>query len=217
MVDQERLERKLQSFPKEYMRDFDYFWTWKLQVETEAMHILDEAHRKIAYSKLVQVLARWQAYRRSRNPNPWLTLKHSLDRISEYYNHIRKYSLLEFHNIPDDALEFIWHELGRVKEYESERNSSGRYYVISVCKPLMLVWGQTPAFDSNVRAHIAYTHNCLSRNRWTFEEWKEMMSEMKEEISHDQEILGFMRRKSLEKYGNDVIVPYGRFLDIYYF
>lgn len=209
-------KNKLTSFPSHYMKHFDSFWKWKLKVETDHKHILDINHLEEAYGKLCYILPRWQTYRSGGNLHPLITLKASLEKISDEYNQIRKYSLLEFNDIPRQLLELIWNELGRVKEYNGNRNDAGCYYIIAICKPLMLLWGQTLAFDSNVRKHTPW-YVSKTRTRWTFGEWKKVMEKFQESLQEDSEIVDFFKIKSLEKYGNDSFVPYGRFLDIYYY
>jgi len=207
---------KLASFPSHYMEHFDNFWKWKLRVETDQKHILDINHRKESYRKLSYILPRWQTYRNGANIHPLMTLKTSLEKIADAYNQIRRCNLLEFNNIPRPLLELIWHELGRVKEYNGNRNDAGCYYIIAICKPLMLLWGQTLAFDSNVRKHTPW-YVPKTQTRWRFAEWKKVMEKFRESLQEDSEIVDFFKEKSLEKYGNDLFVPYGRFLDIYYY
>ncbi len=205
------------------MRDFDNFWKWRLRNESRNEHILDDNHlRETAskdYYKLPGILRRWKAYRKSKNSEPYVTLQDSLRNISKAYDRIRSYSLLEFDRTPHDTLELIWNELGRVKEYGGNINSYGRYYVISVCKPLMLLWGQTLAFDSRVRAHIPRLRNVrgLRDRRWSFTAWKQAMESFQETLNQEPEVVDSFKEVSLQKYGTDSIVPYGRFFDIYYF
>lgn len=135
MIDLERFKFKLSNFPPDYMLDFDCFWRWNLKVETEGGHVLDESHRRDTYNKLRVILARWQAYRSSHNSDPWKTLEQSLKAISDVYNQLRVYPLLEFNKIPNHLLELVWHELGRVKEYNANMNDACCYYIVSVCKP----------------------------------------------------------------------------------
>jgi len=199
------------------MRDFDCFWRWKLEVETGDGHILDGSNINEAYNKLSDILVRWQAYRSSRNHEPLVTLKYSLEAISDAYNRIRTYSLLEFDKIPSQSLELIWHELGRVKEYDGNKNDMGSYYIISVCKPLMLLWGQTLAFDSRVRSHIPCRYHFVEKARWTFKEWRAIMGRFQKFLLQDSEVVSFFKKETLKRYGSESIIPYGRFLDIYYF
>lgn len=207
---------KFASFPSHYMKHFDDFWKWKLKVETDNKHILDINHRKESYRKLSYILPRWQTYRSGGNIHPLTTLKTSLEKISDAYNQIRECSLLEFNDVPRPPLELIWHELGRTKEYNGNRNDTGSYRIIAICKPLMLLWGQTLAFDSHVREHTPW-YVPKTRSRWRFVEWKKVMEKFQESLQQDSEIVDFFKIKSLEKYGNDSFAPYGRFLDIYYY
>lgn len=217
VIDLDCFKRSFLSFPANYMLDFDCFWRWKLKIETEDGHVLDENHQGETYHKLSDILASWQAYRSSRNYAPWVTLKHSLEAISDAYNKIRTYSLLECDKISSQSLELIWHELGRVKEYDGNKNDMGSYYIISVCKPLMLLWGQTLAFDSRVRAHVPYRYNFVEKTRWTFREWMVMIKRFQEVLRQDSMVVSFFKKEALKRYGSESIVPYGRFLDIYYF
>ncbi|MGB9854901.1 MAG: hypothetical protein ACPLRY_08910, partial [Candidatus Bathyarchaeales archaeon] len=214
MMEPELFRSKLLKFPCNYMQDFDSFWRWKLKVETKGGHILDERHRETTYYKLRDVLANWQTYRSSRNSDHWGTLKRSLEAISDAYDQLRMFTILEFNVIPNNILELTWHELGRVKEYNASRNDVGHYYVISICKPLMLLWGQTLAFDSRVRANIPYRYSFLERNRWTLKEWKIIMESLQRSLQQNSEMISYFRKESLKKYGNENIVPFGRFMDI---
>lgn len=144
-------------------------------------------------------------------------LRASLEKISDAYDRIRSYDLLGFSEVPSGPLELIWHELGRVKERGGRKSASGRYYVISVCKPLMLLWGQTLAFDSRVRASVPRGYGVPQRQRWRFAEWSRVMRAFQGGLRRSPELVSFLKGMSLEKYGSDASVPYGRFLDMYYF
>lgn len=223
MIDLNQFRYKLQSFASEYsgyMNDFDRFWKWKLEVETENEHILDDNHRRETYYRLSRILPKWQTYRGVPRIRWRETLEDSLEEISDAYNQIRRYGLLEFSEVPNETLKLIWHGLGRVKEKGGNRNDLGCYYIISVCKPLMLLWGQTIAFDERTRVNIRadiQEHNVPRDSRWNFESWTRVMESFQEDLRQNPEIVNSFRTESLERYGSDFIVPYGRFLDIYYF
>ena len=220
VVDLEVFRRRLRLFSSDYARyarDFDRFWVWKLGVECDSgVHILSRAYLGEAYCRLFRALRRWQVYRGVGGSDRWVVLRESLWRIGEAYDRIRGYSLLDFDRIPIEPLRLIWDELGRVKEGSARVNSRGEYYVISVCKPLMLLWGQTLAFDSRVRANIPLIH-CRRRARWSFEDWIRAMRDIQHELETQEEVIDAIRKESLKRYGCDSVVPYGRFLDIYYF
>lgn len=216
MIDTKDFRSKLEAFPSNYMLDFDCFWKWKL-VENSRNHILDESHIRQTYDKLKETLANWQTYRGGYNLDPYKSLKESLQRISDAYDKIRKFSLLEFRNVPDQPLKLIWNELGRVKEEQGRRNTSEQYYIISICKPLMLLWGQTLAFDSRVRAHCPHEFGIPKMNRWNFMEWRKVVENIQDYLQEHPKIVNLFKQLSLEKFKADAIVPYGRFLDIYYF
>lgn len=218
MIDIEELKSRIKSFPSNYIENFNYIWKWKIDVESEnTAHVLDDSHRKETYRRLSVILPRWQTYRNGENLNPLQTLKDSIDNISEAYNRLRTYTLLDFNEIPSEILETIWHELGRAKEYGGRRSVTGYYYIISVCKPLLLIWGQTLAFDSYVRKHIPRNYSVPKySSRWGLEQWMKVMRGFCECLKKDQKSLDFMRKESERWYGKNATVPYGRFLDIYY-
>ncbi|MHA1360614.1 MAG: hypothetical protein ACTSRC_21035, partial [Candidatus Helarchaeota archaeon] len=171
----EKLKENLIKFPEKYQKDFDAFWVWKNEKESGGQYVLDDVLIEATYVKLAKILNGWQTYRQPKNKDPFTTLRESLVNIKAYYDKIKEYDLTRFNEIPRGDLEEIWHELGRVKEYGGCRNSRGRYNVIAVCKPLMLLWGQTLAFDSNVRYNISGMDIRMGQYQWTFEKWYDAM------------------------------------------
>jgi len=153
VLDVNEFKARLESFPAEYNDDFNEFWLWKTRVESDDRHILDDAHREITYDKLSKILRAWHAYRNGQNSHPYETLREALHNISQSYDVFRRYTLLEFDEVPFEPLKWVWRELGRVKEKDAMGNEGDSYYVMAVCKPLMFLWGQTMAFDTNVRRH----------------------------------------------------------------
>lgn len=226
MVDLEQFRFRLQSFACKYPGyetdpyDFDEFWRWKLRVETQNEHILDDTHRRQTYLRLRRALPKWRTYRPYNSATCLRILEDSLGKISNAYNKIRSYSLLEFNEVPDKPLKLIWNELGRVKERGGNRNSRRYYYIVAVSKPLIFLWGQTLAFDSRVRAHIPrfnFHSYVIKDTRWSFRTWKRVMESFQEDLAREPEVVGLFKEESLRRYGTDHTVPYGRFLDIYYF
>jgi len=220
LIDLDVFKVRLRSFEridlKNYPYTFDEFWKWKIEVETRWCHILDDGHRMETYNRLCNILPLWQTYRGVSEVRWREVLLNSLENMSEAYNQIRKYSLLEFSKVPEDALRLIWHELGRVKEKDGKRNDFGYYSIVAICKPLIFLWGQTVAFDSRVRAHFPRKYNVPKRNRWSFEDWKEVMEKIENDLKREPRVIKFFKEVSREKYGTDLYVPYGQFLDLYY-
>lgn len=144
-------------------------------------------------------------------------LEISLGRISEAYNQIRSYSLLEFNEVPQEPLELIWHELGRVKEKDGVIEPKGDYYIVPISKPLMFLWGQTLVFDSKVRVRVPRSFKVPRYDtRWHFKEWSRIMAKFQEDLREQPETVDIFKQVSREKYGSDSTVPYGQFLDLYY-
>lgn len=220
MIDLEEFNSRFCYFKKMDSRtnpySFGEFWRWKLRTETKNVHILDAEHVGETYDKLSQILRIWQWHR----PYPflWLAngLKHALDEIDEAYNKIRNYSFLEFGDIPNEPLEQIWNSLGSVKN-GGKRNRGGYYLVMGATKPFMFLWGQTLAFDSIVRKFIPrFDINGLSGNCWSFGTWKKIMVRFQESLKQQPEVADFFKEISLKHYGAGSIIPYGQFLDLYY-
>jgi len=175
-----------------------------------------------ACKRLLGILPRWQTYRGVKcNYEKGLPI--ALSRIFDAYNEIRRYSLLEFHQIPDATLRFIWDVLGRVKEESGKRRANQDYFIIAVCKPLMFLWGQTLAFGSinriNIRkdASLQLTNRLQRGSRWTYSQWKAVMQDFQRELLQNPEIISHCQSHSRRVFGSDSIVPYGRYLDIYYY
>ena len=210
-----RFRTQTQVIPNQIREEFNSFWKWKMQVENESDHILSEGRREEAFERLKPILLSWQTYRGSSNTNTWKTLKESLGNISLAYDRIRRFSLLQLSQIPDEPLQLIWHELGRVKEYRAAKTKN--YFVIAVCKPLMLLWGQTLAFDSHVRNNLPTRLHAPYSNRWSYEQWKTVTQGLESEMNKSKADIEYIDRKALERYQTRSLVPYGRFLDMYYF
>jgi len=169
-----------------------------------------------AYNKLCRTLKLWQWHRPDRFSELAERLRGVLERISYSYNQIRNFSLLEFSDIPQEPLEIIWHELGCVKAVEV-KNPGGYYLVMATTKPLMFLWGQTLAFDSIVRWYMPRFNIVGLRNDyWSFETWKKVLLEFQELLLKQPEVVQLFDKISRKEYGTDSIIPYGQFLDLYY-
>lgn len=219
MFDPEKMRTRFKRFRKidygTYPYCFGEFWRWKLRIENESEHILNERNVGMAYRKLSQTLKIWQWHRPYQFSKFALGLKNALVNVRENYNQIRRYSLLEFEKIPEDQLKFTWHELGSVKNLE--RNPGGYYSVMATTKPLMFLWGQTLAFDSVVRGYMPrFNISGLTDGNWSFETWKKVMIKFAELLEQQPDIVRLFKELSLEEYGTDAIVPYGQFIDLYY-
>lgn len=217
MLNLELLEKRMQSFPTNYMDNFDYIWKWKLQIEREGKSILTN-DLKSTHFRSAKILNRWQTYRNGDNKDSIGTLKEALENITEAYNQIKEYTILEFNEMPIEPLHTIWHELGRVKEKDGQKNQWGLYSIIAVCKPLLLLWGQTLAFDSKVRKNIAGVYQIPRYNsRWGFNVWFDGMRNISNALNDSPSCIKALKKLSSIRYGEEIRVPYGRFLDIYYF
>lgn len=214
-----RFQKRIDSFPEEYKYNYDEFWEWKVEVESpNGCSILDYKHKVETYHKLCEVLPKWQTYRPLDNTPCLRTLKASLNNIAKVYDRLRKYTLLDFEQIPRQLLSPVWQELGRAKEEKGQTNDYGSYAIIAACKPLLFLWGQTLAFDSRVRGNLPERYEIDKNSRsWDVDEWMRIMKLISEDLKRDKKAIKFIEEKSAEWYGKEAIVPYGRLLDIYYF
>lgn len=218
IIDLKQFRSRLETFALlDYAGDFNGFWRWKLRTDTKNGHVLDDNHRRETYHRLCRILPRWLTYRPYDSTVCLRILGDSLKSISDAYDQIRSYTLLEFNEIPDKPLELIWHELGRAKEENGNRNPGGYYYIVAISKPLMFLWGQTLAFDSIVRGFMPkFNIRGLRDNKWVFRTWKRVMESFQEDLKQQPDCVELFKETSREKYGTDSLVPYGQFLDLYY-
>lgn len=210
--------KRMKSFPKRYMDNFDYFWKWKLEKEYEKQNIFNKYALTETHFRLAKILNRWQTYRNGDNLDSIGTLRDSLGNIAEAYHSIKNFTLLDFNEIPREPLDNLWNELGRVKERNGSRNEYGSYSIIAICKPLLLLWGQTLAFDSKVRKNIDKGFQIPKYSgKWILDDWIKGMENISEVLNEAPGFITTIQDESYRKYGKNAPVPYGRFLDIYYF
>jgi hypothetical protein len=226
LIDPAKFQLRLQSYSQKYpcyemdSYDFHRFWKWKIAVEAGKGNILDDSHRNDTFNKLRKALPKWKTYRPFSYGECLKALEVSLGRIADTYERIRNYDLLEFSKVSVELLKLIWHELGRAKERNGAMSSEGYYYIVAVSKPLLFLWGQTLAFDSIVRSNIPRfgIHSYLITNtRWSFETWVKTMGNFSNLLHNQPDVIDVCRKEAETKYGKDCVVPYGRFLDIYYY
>jgi len=210
----ENFERKIES--KQYMTyhsDFNKFWQWKMHVELkDGEHILDDNHIEEASAQLLDILPSWQTWR-GVNCDYRRRLPIALSNIAEDYNSIRSFDLTQFDKVPNQSLAHIWHELGQVKTDDGQERQIGDYLVIAICKPLMLLWGQTPGYDKENRDNM---DGVLDR-RMILQEWLDALGHERKQLMHNPQIIQYCINLTKKLYGDTKIIPYGRFLDIYYY
>jgi len=206
-----------------YINQYNEFWNWKISVEKQGDdHILDVMHVNDTCKKLLEILPRWQTYRGIKCDYE-KELPLSMAAISHAYDKIRRYSLLEFDKIPDESLRLIWENLGLVKEIHRIKRPNSDYFIIAVCKPLMFIWGQTLAFDSINRINLLKDHSLgiagapNRHSRWSYSQWKTIMKDFQLELIKAPEIVDYCQLHSSRIFGTDLFVPYGRYIDLYYY
>jgi hypothetical protein len=205
--------KKLDSLT--YPFTFGEFWRRKLALENETKSILDTGNLEPTYNKLSITLRKWRWARPYSLARLSKGLSLSLHNMQDAYAELRRYSLLEVEEIPDDLLRKVWHEMGCIKNFG--KNSGGYYLVMGATKPLMFVWGQTPAFDSVVRRRMPkFGITGIAYDHWNYETWKQVLVKFKEEIEQQDGLIEFLRATTKQEYKTDKIVPYGQLIDLYY-
>ncbi len=189
------------------LAEFGSFWKYKLSVESLPLsHILDSKHLNETLQNL-KILKKWQYFRNSDVPfeKAWEIFVKGLQKIASSYNKLRKYSLLEFKNIPEDILKEIWET-----PFKSPKT------VMSVCKLFMFIWGQTLAFDSQIRKNIPFAFTDTYAYAYTLKKWQNIMGKYSDYLNSHRDVKNFFDNLAFKEYGNNSIVPYGRFFDFWY-
>jgi hypothetical protein len=119
---------------------------------------------------------------------------------------------LDFDKVPTKELEHIWNTLGMTKPNPSNLPGS---LVMTVTKPLMFIWGQTPAFDELVRQRMPMNAaSGFRNNRWEFSLFLTVLKELQATLLNNSALRASMSKISIEKYGTDKVIPYGQFIDL---
>jgi len=222
LLDITEFERRWRIFErveaKEKPHTFSNFWNYKLKIENETNHILDEDNIERTLSKLGNILKKWDWNRPYSFEECFQRLSQSLTRISEPYNRIRQFNLKNFDKIPKNELRIIWKELGSIKESQDNLNNKQGQLIVPITKPLMILWGQTPTFDSVIRNNMwLFKYKEFTNSRWNSSFWIHIMDELCDFLKRNKNVDEVFRRTAENKYGTDQPVPYGRFFDIYFY
>ena len=82
----------------------------------------------------------------------------------------------------------------------------------------MILWGQTPTFDSVIRKNMwLFKYKEFANSRWNSSFWIHIMNELSDFIKRNKNVDDVFRRIAENKYGTDQPVPYGRFFDVYFY
>ncbi len=221
MIDITEFEKRIRILErieeKEKPYTFSNFWFYKLKIEDKTNHILDKEHIERTILKLGNILKKWEWNKPYSFEHCIKKLSQSLTRIAEPYNRIRKVSLKDFDKIQEKELRNIWKELGSIKETKANIHSNLGQLVIPITKPLMILWGQTPIFDSVTRKDIWFSKYKEYKNpRWNCSFWIHIMKELSNIIKQNKEVDETFQQIALKKYGTNSLIPYGRFFDIYF-
>jgi hypothetical protein len=205
LINAKEFERKYEDFERldfaNRPNTFHGFWSIKLRVEKENSHLLDNKNINETLARLGPILKIWKWHRPYEFEHCFEPFKKSVRSISDSYSKIRNFSLMEFDKAPVKDLERIWNALGSVKP----KGSHGQYdeLVMTITKPLMFLWGQTPAFDSVVREKMpSFNLTGFKNTRWEFSLWISVMTKLQTYLTSNAELVSSFRRISTEKYGN---------------
>jgi hypothetical protein len=222
LIDVKEFEKRWRLFDrvedKEKPHTFSNFWSYKIKIEDKTNHILDKEHIERTLLKLGNILKKWEWNRPYSFEECFKRLSQSLTRISESYNRIRHFSLKDFDKIPEKELRIIWKELGSTKESKNNLNNNQGQLIMPITIPLMLLWGQTPVFDSVIRDYMWLSnYKEFKKPRWNYSFWIYIMNELSKLIKQKIKVDESFRRIALKKFGTEHSVPYGRFFDIYFY
>jgi hypothetical protein len=217
LISAKEFEKKYGEFEKLDFENrphtFHGFWSYKLKVEKQSGHLLDREHLNGTLTKLAPILKIWRWHRPYGFDECFEPLRKSLKGISENYDNIRKFSLIEFDKVPTKELEKIWNELSLCKP-QTNYAYTGEL-VMAITKPLMFIWGQTPAFDTVVREKMPlFTISGFRNCRWEFSLFSMVLKKLQLALLPNTELLASFRKTSIEKCGTDVVIPYGHFIDL---
>lgn len=56
----------------------------------------------------------------------------------------------------------------------------------------------------------------LTDNNWSYETWRKVMLEFQDALRQRPDAVELFKKVSLNEYETDSIVPYGQFIDLYY-
>jgi hypothetical protein len=217
--DPQKMRERFEVFKKidaqSYPFSFSEFWRRKVQIEAQGDSILSEKNAQATYNKLSVTLKGWRWHRPYSFAKFAENLQTALVNIRENYDTIKGHSLLELQAIANDHLRSIWDELGAVKDLR--KNKGGYYLVMPTTKPMMFLWGQTLAFDVIVRGLMPrFGMSGLHDFRWTYETWKQVMTKFADILRAQPQLTDVIKEISLKEYRTDSMVPYGQFMDLYF-
>jgi hypothetical protein len=215
LINVEEFKKKYKVFEsidqKNSPNTFSRFWKYKLGVENEHAHIIDRYHLTETLSKLMPTLKIWRWHRPYDFDYCSKLFQSAVEKISDSYTKIRNFSLLKLDEIPLSELKKIWDSLGTIEDRKYGK------LVMKITKPLMFLWGQTPAFDTVVRANMPLINlRGFQNTRWNFNLWMDALKRLQVYLCQNAEVEECFRKMSIEKYGTDTVIPYGQFFDLYY-
>ncbi len=218
MIVLEKFSKRIEKYVNmDYGFNYYPFWKWKISIEQNDGHILDQNNVSETHEKLMPIMRYWQTYRPFKTSVISERLRHNLEEIGDAYDRIRQYDLLHFNKAPKADLKIIWNKLGCVKETDGKENRFSRYYSIAVCKPLMFLWGQTLAFDKLVKKNLPDPgYAGFSNNKWTFDLWYNVMKDYQRRILDLPDFVELSKIICRKNFGTEKFVPYGQFVDLNY-
>lgn len=154
--------QKIRKFKVVYPKSlFDSFWQYKMQVESAGGSILDRDHIDDTATHLSKMLDHpgWELSRLGVPSVP--SIRRILKGIAEPYEVIRKVALGQgiMSNVKSPLAEIYTGLTGISHTRWADPDEFGSYYIMGKSKVLMFIWGQTPGFDSKVRARFdSWTH-----------------------------------------------------------
>ena len=152
-------QQKINSSNTKYPHSrFNVFCRYKERVETTGASILDQDNLNETTVHIDGML-RDPAWVMNETGIPsYLLVRSTLEGIANSYNKIRHIKLGDgkIASIRSD-LSLTYRSLRGIANTNQSNNDGdtlGRYFIVGKTKVLMFIWGQTPAFDSRLKAHL---------------------------------------------------------------
>ena len=164
---------------------FNSFWQYKQQVEKTGASILDQDHLDQTTTHIDGMLRDpvWGVVRTGIPPYP--IVKSILRGIADTYLKLRNITLGsgKMATIRHDlALTYAGlRQIANTHQSNNDPDTSGSYFITAKSKVLMFIWGQTPGFDSRVRANFKSSlHPEMSKDkgRYTPDEFCDILEKL---------------------------------------
>lgn len=211
-------KQRIGQFQNQYPASpYDVFWNRRVRIESQGESVLDDANIAATAKALTDMLSGWGRMGRTGVPSghPMTQL---LTTVRPFYQAIAGVALGSgMMPTVRPALAACYSSLVGVTNQSSAYpdSSGGDLFVAGKSKALMLLWGQTPGFDSKVRRGLKKMthplHPTIGERRWSAAKFCDVLEELDRWVQAWPSQNGGFQFKNL--YPG---LPIGRIVDIVY-